>query len=186
MRISPAWMPAYPELAAKRWFVSSLPLLLLCYLVDFCNRGNCTKYRGKMQGSPPWYAARLCLITFTLNLIRFSPYYTHHKFTMVAASKAGATSQAIKYEPLKCDCKLTKRKESLGSYESVRVESSSDIFLRRKNDKKQIARCQKIILVPKADTIENVVIFCTFGAWITGNYLEDTQLGVKHYLLLSY
>ena len=52
----------------------------------------------------------------------------------------------------------------------------------KKNDTKRIARCQKIILVPKADTIENVVIFCTFGAWITGNYLEDTQLGVKHLL----
>jgi len=83
---------------------------------------------------------------------------------MVDASKAGATSQAIKYEPLKCDCKLTKRKESLGSYESVRVESSSDIFLRRKMTRNELRAVKKSFLCLKADTIENVVIFCTFGA----------------------
>ena len=184
MRISPAWMPAYPELAAKRWFVSSLPLLLLCYLVDFCNRGNCTKYRGKMQGSPPWYAARLCLITFTLNLIRFSPYYTHHKFTMVAASKAGATSQAIKYEPLKCDCKLTNEMKSGELRVGLGWKLKRYISTRKWQGTNVIARCQKIFLVPNADTIEICRdLLHIWSRMYRQLYLVDSQLGVKHLLL---
>ena len=64
-----------------------------------------------------------CLITFH---IQINSVPTH--ITMVAASKVGATSQAIKYEPLICDCKLTKRNEVWGAKSRFGLKAQAIYF----------------------------------------------------------
>lgn len=123
-----------------------------------------------------------CLISFYIKINSVLRILITH-IIMVAASKVGATSLAIKYEPLKCDCKITKRNEVWGATSRFEVESSSDIFLRRRNDKKRIARCQKIFHVPNEDTIEICRdLLHLWSRLYRQPNLVDTQLGVKHLL----
>jgi len=172
-RLLNAIIPTQP-LPAKRSFVSSLPLSLLCYLVDLNSREQAPNPEAKRRDPVIIRCTTFCLITFHIKIDSVPTHITH--ITMVAASKVGATSQAIKYEPLICDCKLTKRNEVWGAKSRFGLKAQAIYFYEEEEEMTRnecnCALSKKSFLCLTQTRLRFVVIFCTFGAGCTGNFIS--------------
>ena len=170
-RLLNAIIPTQP-LPAKRSFVSSLPLSLLCYLVDLNSREQAPNPEAKRRDPVIIRCTTFCLITFHIKIDSVPTHITH--ITMVAASKVGATSQAIKYEPLKCDCKLTKQNEMKSGELRVgsRLKAQAIYFYEEEMTRNELRAVKKSFTCLTKTRLRFVVIFCTFGADYTGNLIS--------------
>jgi len=158
-----------PKLAAKLWFVLSLPLPL----VGFYSREIAPIPEANRRDPVMIRCTTFCLISFYIKINSVLRILITH-IIMVAASKVGATSLAIKYEPLKCDCKLTKQNEMKSGELRVgsRLKAQAIYFYEEEMTRNELRAVKKSFTCLTKTRLRFVVIFCTFGADYTGNLIS--------------